>query len=166
MADSIRLQIQKALTAQLEGITPGNGYAYNLAGAVFRGRNVFGDSDPDVMLSILENPRPDFASFAGGGTERSELWPLMIQGWTKDADSRYPTDAVYGLLDAVENQLGRVIATNPNTGSPKFPAEFMLGNLITDLRITPGVVRPPTDGISVKPFFYLPIQVGLAGSLA
>lgn len=163
MADSLRLQVLKALTAHLEGITTAAGYRFDLAGAVFRGRGKFGDTDPDTMVSILENPRPDLGLYADD-TTRSEGWPLLLQGWCPD-DPMNPTDPVYGLLDDVERRLARLVAIS-SIGEEKYPSEYLLGHLITKLELSPGVVRPPTEGISSRAFFYLPLRVGLAVDLA
>lgn len=165
MADSVRLSVLKALTDHLEAISVSGGYNYNLRGAVFRGRGRFGDADPETMVSILENPRPDFGSFVGDKATRSEQWPLLIQGWCPD-DKDNPSDPVYGLLDDVERRLATIVVEDPMTGSPKFPDLYLLGGKITDLSITPGVVRPPTEGVSSRAFFYLPVRVGLAYTLA
>lgn len=165
MADSYRLAVLKALTAHLVGVSVAGGYNYDLEGRVFRGRGRFGDSDPETMVSILENPRPDFGTTAGDGTTRAEKWPLLIQGWCPD-DRDNPSDPVYGLLDDVERRLAMVIAESQKTGQPIYPDVYLLGRTITGLEITPGVVRPPTDGVSSRAFFYLPVRVGLAVSLA
>ncbi|MCB1865171.1 MAG: hypothetical protein KDG50_07045 [Chromatiales bacterium] len=162
MADSYRLAVLKALTAQLETIAVADGYTHDLAGLVFRGRNRWGESDPDVMISILENPRPDIGQFAGEPEgARAESWPLFVQGWVPD-DIENPTDPAYGLMDDVETCLARITAVVDATGEPKYQSEFLLGNRITSFRFGPGVVRPPTDGLSVRAFFYLPVYVGLA----
>lgn len=161
MADSLRLQVLKALTTHLEGVAKEDGYNYDLDGAVFRGRGRFGDGDPDVMVSILENPRPDFGNPVGDGTTRHEMWPLLIQGWCPD-DAENPSDPVYGLLDDVERRLMMLVAVNRNSGNPVHPDLYLLGRTVTDIALTPGVVRPPTDGISSRAFFYLPVRVGLA----
>lgn len=162
MADSYRLAVLKALTDHLAAAHVDDGYNFTLAGAVFRGRGRFGDSDPDTMVSILENPRPDFGSFAAeNGSVRGEKWPLLIQGWTAD-DATNPSDPVYGLLDDVERRLGRLIVCSEHTGNPMYPSEYLLGRKITSLDLSPGVVRPPTDGISSRCFFYLALRVGLA----
>lgn len=160
MADSYRLQVLKALTTLLEGITVGDGYNNTLTGAVFRGRHRFGDSDPDTMLSILEAPRPGGAGYAGSNEARNESWTLLIQGWCPD-DKNNPSDPVYGLLDDVEKRLDRVIRITGGTGVAKYPEHYMLGGLITSFQVTQGVVRPPTENISARSFFYLPVQVGL-----
>lgn len=173
MADSYRLQALKALTAVLEAtsLTPIPSLApytmpATLAGLVFRGRSRFGDSDPVTMLSILEGSRPGGALYAGDEEARSELWPLLIQGWCPE-DVHHPSDPIYSFVDDVERQLDRIIRVSTDTGVPSFP-EYMLGvnaegqTLISRLEISPPVVRPPTENISSRCFFYIPLQVGLA----
>lgn len=162
--DSYRLKVLKALTVHLQGITRANGYFYDLAPVgkdkkVWRGRTSFGDETALPMLSILESPRSDVGQYADAGSERSEFWNLMVQGWVKD-DVENPTDPAYGLMDAVERHLLRIIATGKN-GQPVYPNEYRLGGLISDLVVPPGVVRPPQEGVSSKAFFYLPIRVGI-----
>ena len=159
MADSYRLQVLKALCAHLE-TTPSD--EFSLSGAVFRGRALYGENDPSTMLSLLEAPRPDFPKQAGTNREAShEEWQLLLQGFTKD-DHFNPTDPAYALMDAVEKHLGQIIATDRMMGTPKFPAVYMLGGLVTNFSFGPGVVRPPTEGVSARAFFYMPLRVGLA----
>lgn len=165
MADPLKLQVLKALTTLLEGIQP---TAYgtrvmpaNLNGRVFRGRSKFADNDPDLMLSILEAPRGGVSFEAGANEARRDRWPLLIQGFCPD-DTENPSDPVYLLLDDVEKRLDRINATSAGTGGPKYPEHYMLGNLIVDFQMQMGVVRPPTENVSSKSFFYLPVQVGLA----
>lgn len=165
MDDSYRLKVLKALTAHLKLIkdVPGvEDYAgFDLSEAVFRGRNVYGDSDPKTMISILEAPRPDAAQRVGtDGEGRWENWNLLVQGWCQD-DLDNPTDNVYQLMHVVEIQMQKIIESHPRTGEPTYPGMYMLGKLVTSFDFGPGVVRPPTEGISPKSFFYLPIRVGL-----
>lgn len=166
MADSYRLQALKALTVLLEGtvLTPVAGITpalpATLSGVVFRGRAKFGENDPDTMLSILESPRPGGAQFAGDGEARSEDWLLLVQGWCPD-DKVNPSDPIYSLVDDVEKRLDRITRVLTSTGMGKYP-EYMLGGLITRFQMTPPVVRPPSENISSKSFFYIPLQVGLA----
>lgn len=163
MADSIRLQILKALTDHLKGITPANGYPYDLSNAVFRGRLIFGEDSPLPMLSILEAPRSN-AGVEGGEylSARSETWNLLLQGWVND-DPENPTDPAYGLMDAVETRLSLIVKTKDDgSGRAHDKAVFLLGGLIGSLQFGPGVVRPPAEGVSSKAFFYLPVRVNLA----
>lgn len=161
MADSYRLQVLKALTDHLKGITEANGYdGFDLSEAVFRGRTVFGANDPVPMLSILENLRSDFGQFAGEDfSERSEQWNLMIQGWAVD-DKTNPTDTAYALMFATEQHLFRINAIN-RVGDPMYPDEYRLGRTIGGIKVLPGMARPPTENVSSKAFFLLPIQVEL-----
>ena len=168
MANSYRLDVLKRLTVHLKGITPANGYEYDLSpdsafpsGKVFRGRVLFGVNDPVPLVSILEAPRPDQGKFAGeNGYQRSESWPLLVQGWAAD-DEENPTDPAYALMDAVENRLSRLIAQDATSGAEIYPDEYLLGRTIGSLVVLPGVVRPPMAEMSSKAFFYLPILVGL-----
>lgn len=167
MADHPRLAILKAFTAHLEGIAVADGFNHDLAGCVFRGRTLFGDDDPDTMVSIMEAPRPDPAAlYTGGGEARIEGWNLLVQGWAKQ-DPVHPVDPLYPLLADVEARLTQIIYTAPGTGDPAYPQFYLLpdedGNpRITDLQIQPPVVRPPSSEPVAKACFYLPLRVGLA----
>lgn len=156
---SNRLEVLKRLTALLQGITKANGYSHDLALNVFRGRAVFGATDPIPLVSILESPRSDVGSYAGEN-ERKDGWGLLIQGWTYD-DAEHPTDPAYELMDDVEVHLERISACSPVNGVELFPDDYLLGRTIADIRVSPGVVRPPLEGVSSKAFFYLPITLTL-----
>lgn len=162
-----RLDVLKALTQHLQGITPANVYEFttgqtfdmSVPNSVVRGRSVFGGDDPLPLISILESSRSDAGQFAGE-SERKESWPLLIQGWVND-DIANPTDPAYYLMAAVEHRLRRLVEVSPKNGEPLYPDEYMLGGLIANLTVPPGVVRPPMEGISSKAFFYLPIRLTL-----
>ena len=172
MNDSYRLRVLKALTAHLKLIKhveadPSNGIVgedhagFDLSEAVFRGRSVFGDEAPKTMLSILEATRPDSGMTVGtNGEGRKENWQLLLQGWCPD-DPENPTDNLYMLMHVVERQLQKIIATNDFTGAPTHADAYMLGRTITNFSFGPGVVRPPTEGVSSRAFFYLPVVAGL-----
>lgn len=163
MADSKRLQILKRLTAHLEGINGADPYEHDLRGNVFRGRSVYGTTDPLPLVSILEGKAADYGSFADENQSvRKDSWLLLIQGWTKN-DTLNPTDPVYSLLADVELRLSDIVAVE--RGVPKFSGVYMLGGLISSLTIAAPVVRPPDDGVSDKAFFYLPVLVGLKSDL-
>lgn len=165
MADPQRLRVLKALTALLEGTTPTaptiEPPLASLVGRVFRGRARFGDNDPDVMLSILESPRPQSLVFTDEQQASHGTWQLLIQGWCPD-DKENPSDPLYFFLADIEQRLDRVVAESQSTGYPKYPEHYMLGGLITKIEVGQGTVRPPTENISSKSFFYIPVQVGLA----
>lgn len=160
-----RLDVLIALTELLEGIVPTaptiSPTLPTLTGRVFRGRARFGDNDPDTMISILEAPRPGGAIYGGDFEARAEDWQLLIQGWCPD-DKGHPSDPVYYLADDVEKRLERISAITNGTGYPKYPEHYMLGNRITKFQQGSPVIRPPTENVSSKSFFYLPVQVGLA----
>jgi hypothetical protein len=154
-----RLAILKALTAHLQGITPANGYPFDLSASVFRGKTVYSpDSSPLPMLSILESGRPDSGLFAGSGKHAyAETWDLLLQGFSQN-DPNNPTDSAHWLFAAVQERLVAVIAQNPHTGQGVDPVAFRLGGLIADLLIGPPVVRPPDNQVSSTAFFYLPLR--------
>jgi hypothetical protein len=160
MNDCKQLAILKRLSAWLEGITPANGYEFDLTGAVFRGRAVFGSDTPVPCLSLLEAPKPEVAM---GAAENDVLlageWFLFLQGWAPD-DIQNPTDPAYQLKAAVEMRLSDIIRTKPGKGTPEIPEAYFLGGLITGFGIGPGVVRP-ADNPSSKAFFYIPLKVCL-----
>jgi hypothetical protein len=157
MNDSRQLTILKLLTAQIELVTPGNGYDFDLTAKVFRGRMVFGaDTDPP-FVSILESPRPVPATDIGDPKlVRQNDWQLLVQGWAAD-DKEHPLDAAYGLKASVEQALSQLVDID-TSGRPVHPAIFLLGRRAISLTIGPGVCRPPTEATSLG-FFFLPLTV-------
>jgi len=164
VANSPRLNVLIALSDLLKTMTPANGWDYDLSAAVFRGRSRFDETDPDTMVSILEAPKPDYGfAVAELGSQRKEEWNLLLQGWCPD-DGEHPTDNAHEFMWAVEQLLNKVIAIDGNSGKERFPNEYLLGRRISSFAFGPGVVRPPTEGISSKAFFYLPVRIGLVTS--
>lgn len=160
---SNRLDILKKLTAHLEGITISNGYAHDLAGKVYRGRERFGENFTSRLpfLSILEAKATDYGNFADEEqVVRQDDWVLLVQGWVND-DPRNPTDPAYELVADVEKRLAMIIEHDSRGIDPKYPGVYRLGGMIAKLTVAQPVVRPPEDAISDKAFFFLPIRVGL-----
>lgn len=166
MADSWQLAILKAMTTHLQGITVINGYDFDMADSVFRGRLIYGDDDPSPMISIVEHLSADVTVGTAGENRiaREETWVLLVQGWlTHKPDN--PTDDAYNLKAAVEKRLSECIEQDAQ-GNPKFPSVYMLGfhkKVITGMAIGPGVVSVALRAeASNKAFFYLPVGIGLA----
>lgn len=108
MSDPFRLRVMKAITAQLQTITPANGYLHDMSDfkdeagrqmpRVFRGRVDFGESDPLPMLVVVEDP-------AAGETPNGNVsagtamnnFRVVIQGFV--ADASHALDPAY-LLSA------------------------------------------------------------------
>jgi hypothetical protein len=165
--DSKKLRMLKRLTAHLEGITPVNGYDFDLTGRVYRGRNVLSLAEAEDAISILEAPRPIDAN--GAGAEKlltlGEMI-LLIQGWPTD-DRENPSDAAYALLAATEQRLS-MISELDSYGDPKYLDIGFLGvdsegdREISEFRIGQGIVRPPQEGVSRLAMFYLPVVIGVA----
>lgn len=172
MTDSKRLTILKDLTDLLEGIdntppeTPPEGwtpeYQHNLAGRVLRGVAVVSANQPLPCVSILEYPTVEFTSaFVGQQQKHRFLWDLMIQGWAEPAigeEDTNPTDPCYLLMADVQKRLARIADMG---GAGAAGPDFMLGGLVTEFNMTPGMVRPADENSNV-PCFYLRVRLGVA----
>lgn len=158
-----RLLVLQRLTELLEGPLTVEGVEVDMTGAVFRGRNLVGEErKAGPVLSILEAPRPDVASYAGENAfMSSDRWTLLITGMTGD-DKINPGDPAYYLCAAVQQRLHRIVAVKGTSGTPLYPEHYMLGKSITGLEVAPPVVRPPDDKVSSSAFFFLPVRVGIA----
>lgn len=162
LAAPLRLLILKNLTASLELIE----YRYDdavpmqtLAGVVFRGRTIFGDDDPEVLLSILEAPIPVDQTESPPDTSTSTgMWELLIQGFVQD-DYQNPTDPAHFLMAATKQRLAFEKTRNRDFDI------LGLGNHVIDLRFGAGVVRPP-DEISSKAYFWLNLSLQLVEDLS
>lgn len=166
MSDSKQLDILKRLTAHLAGITPANGYEFDMTNKVFRGRLFYGEDDPIPMLSILENPDADVTVPNAVGQTKVvgfRTWSLLIQGWTT-LDPDNPLDSCYQLKAAVEERLSRLIVKSSSTYLPLYPSEYLLGlaqeNVTNGLVVGHGLVSPPTEVVSY-PSFFIPVGLGL-----
>lgn len=159
MVDPKRLVVLKALCAHIEAqVRISNGFQHDLQGRVFRGRSVFGQDDPLPMVSVLEAPRPDQNLVTAKNGVQLDEWPLYFQGWAQD-DPNNPTDPAYRLAADVKQALAMLIDRRPESAP-----YYLLGDLVLDLTISPGTVRPP-DQVSSWAYFYLPVTVKLKESL-
>lgn len=165
LLNPLRLEVMIRLCEMVREITPGNGYISDLSGAegtkanrVFRGRTIYGDSDPLPMISILESPipldqlpAPPASGYSSGG------WELMIQGFVED-DKDNPTDKAHVIMADVKRRLAieskKVSAMRDDEGP------FGLLRQVTNIGIGTGVVRPP-DEVSAKAYFWLLIVLDL-----
>lgn len=164
--DPFRLRVLKALTAALEEITPANGYTFDLAGKVFRGREIFGEDDPIPMVSILEVPDEMSQNRQPTGSTTLEVkWELLIQGFVDD-DFENPTDPAQHLQAQVKKRLSleRKKAQRAQPGTPSTGILGMNGAVMS-LDLSPGVVRPP-DGISGKAYFWLRCDITMVENLS
>jgi len=155
MADPERLQVQKALTAALQEITPAAGYAHDLSQSVFRGRRLYSESDPLPMVTILEVPLPpDQKDSPLGAEARHGKWELVVQGFVKD-DPQNPTDPAHILLADVKRRLAEEMENGRRFDDTQ--GFFGLPKIIQDMQIGVGVVRPP-DEVSAKAYFWLTLE--------
>lgn len=124
---------------------------------VFRGRVVFGETDPLPMVTILEVPLPPEQSpSAPDNPSRHGGWDLMIQGFVDD-DFENPTDPAQFLLADVVKRLALARGRVYDEGVFGYQSIIRL-----DLGV--GVVRPP-DEISANAYFWLPITITLVEDL-
>lgn len=173
-----RLRVLKNLTTSLQGITKENGYNHNLApdsewpeGKVLRGRDIYGESDPLPMVSILEPPLPiDQLRSPLRSSSSTGEWDLLIQGFVDD-DKINPTDPAHMLMADVKKCLikERMRTLPQSAGSPNpfgmgrnIVEGVGRGNIITDIIIGPGVVRPAELGVSNKAYFWLTLTLKIA----
>lgn len=166
MANTVpfRLRVVRALTAVLQGITKANGYNYDLADCVFRGRLIYGDNDPIPLVSILEAPLPDEPNLTpASGTTWKGSWRFMIQGWVDD-DKKNPTDPAHFLLADVKKALAeeRKNMIRPGRGNNLLG----MGGRVTDLIIGACVVRPAEEQVNEYANFLLSVSLEIAENMA
>lgn len=167
--DPLRLRVQKALTACLEAVTPTNGYTFDLSASVFRGRTLFGETDPLPMVSILEAPEaPDQLPSGSDNTKALGDWDLLLQGFVED-DLANPTDPAHKLAAEVRRALvgerrkrDLILVDSGNTLGIRGPNGV---SRVADMKIGAPVVRPPDGEISAKAFFWMRLTLTLAEDL-
>lgn len=160
--DPRKLRVLRALTELIQGITSANGYVYDLSAAVFRGRLVFGESDPMPCVTILETLRPD-ANPGRAGAQRAgqiEMWDVLVQGFAK-VDPLNPTDALYLLSASVQHRMARIVQTD-RIGNGIYPEHYLLGKLVAGAAIGPGVVRAATPQTGGTECMYIPCTFEIA----
>lgn len=155
-----RLRVMRSLTECLQTITKVNGYNYDLASSVFRGRLMFGDSDPVPLVSILEAPLPEEPiRTPSAGPAWKGPWELFIQGWVDD-DKENPTDPAHFLMADVKKALAeerkKMLRANNLFGQ---------GGRVMDLRIGGSVVRPAEEHVSSYANFMLAITLEIAENM-
>lgn len=162
MSDPTRLRALKNLTALLSGVTTAAGYTVDLTDRVFRGRNLFSDGDPVPMVVILEAIEQQQAvrtDQPAGSSHENGPWELLIQGFAED-DEINPTDPAHVLMADVKKCLAMHKSEN-------YRARNLLGmaGRVTDMRISPGVVRP-ADERSNKCYFWLKLSVHIVDDMS
>lgn len=158
-----KLETMFRLTALLATITVTNGYLTNLASSsIFRGRITFGENDPLPMVAFIEPPVPhDILPVPLLSEGRLGQWDIMIQGFVED-DPHNPTDPAYVLVSDVIKCLARHKTSNQGRNLLGFGQR---ANTVEDIVIGDEKVRP-SDDISAKAYFWLPISLKVAEDLA
>lgn len=163
-----KLVVLRGLTDALKEITPTNGYQSDLSDfdpgdgvltpRVYRGRALFGESDPVPMVSVLEGiDAIDHIAEPLPTTPFSEYWwSLIVQGWVAD-DPQHPTDPAYVLLADVRRRLA--IEAKRKTADKTEPMIFGLPwSLVQGLRFNTGIVRPSNE-LSMYAGFHMTLQI-------
>lgn len=165
--EPLRLRIVKKLTSILEAVEFAYPYAAEqggpvqvaMTGRVFRGRVIFGDSDPLPMLSVLEAPIPlDQVPSPPDSSASTGRWELVVQGFVDD-DPLNPTDPGHWLMAQVKAALA--VERRKNRDFQLFD----MGHHVVNMWVGQGVVRPP-DEISAKAYFWLNVTLELVEDLA
>lgn len=145
--DPFKLYLLKQLTTLIETVSILDGYKNDLDGKVFRGRSEFGESDPLPLISILEVPLPpDQLRSPLGSGELAGDYDLIIQGFVPD-DPDHPTDPAHYLMADIQSVLAKAKQEKERDGT-------LLGNKrVIEMRVGPGVVRPPDDMSAVAHFW-------------
>ncbi len=171
--DPFRLRVLKAICEVIETIKPVNGFEFDLSPElindanengvirkVFRGRDVFGESDPVPMVYLLETPtEQDQIPGQSDNPTITGPWEILIGGYV-DSDINNPTDPAHRLMGEVKSVLGKQKERKkPMTQIADY---FGFGdrktNVIKGFQISPGIVRPP-DEVSAKAYFYLTVTL-------
>lgn len=160
----LRLRVLRTLCESLHGIeyVADDGKLREIKTNVFRGRVVFGESDPIPMLSVLEAPQQDAGNFAGpAGKAVKQPWELVLQAFVTN-DPKNPTDPGHFLLAEVKDRLIRERSRiNPVTRQVDI---LGMGGVVDQLTFDAGVVRPP-DETSAVAHFWLTIYLVLVEDL-
>ena len=165
MSDPFRLRVLKVLSAALGEITKANGYSHDFTGKVFRGRLYYGSNDPLPMLTILEPPLPpDRVPAPINSSVTKGPWEIIIQGFVPD-DRDNPTDPAHFAMADVKKRLA-IEAKRKGVPPMNMPDPFGMGHgdrksYIENVKIGPGVVRPPEDGVSAKAYFWLTLTLNI-----
>lgn len=163
MADPFRLRVMKAVTAALKTVTVPNGFQNDLSDftdaagrtqtRVFRGRTVFGDTDPLPMVTILEDPKSAESDDSRMSVNSAGPWRLLIQGFVLD-DPEHPLDPAY--LMAAD-----VIKALVNTKRGQGGNILGMAGKVMALSVGSPIHRPADGEVSSTAFFLLPITLTL-----
>lgn len=170
MPEAFRLRVMKALSTQLKTITPVNGYSNNLADyddegrqreRVFRGRDIFGATDPLPLLAVLEDPRAEPSDNGSDSRGATGKLRLIIQGFVNTPENElHPLDAAYVLSAEIIKALAL---------SKRNPYDILgLGSrapCISHMAIGQPVHRPGKDAVSDNAYLLVGVTLTLVEKL-
>lgn len=153
MPEPIRLSIMKRLTEEIAARA-------DLDGAVFRGRDYFGEEngDPVPMVTIFEDPDAgdDYPVQTKDGSPSLVSLPLIVVG-IDDEDRLNPTDNATLLLYRVKDALRSIKADGRRR---RGLSEYLGIPEVDRIEVGRGHVRPAyADGFTHVASFRLPVTV-------
>lgn len=173
-ANPFRLRVMTALTELLEGITPDAGYDFDLSRyedqdgrpreRVFRGRDIFGTSDPLPLLAVLENPESNQSNNGSDAKHAKGKFDLIIQGFVNGGDI-HPLDAAYHLSASVIERLSTAKVDRTFEG-PSILGFGSRAPCIHAMTIGQPVHRPGGDTISDNAYFVVGVSFALIENIA
>ena len=165
--DPFRLRLVTCIAQSLEQINPANGSAFDLTGAVFVGRDLFGDSDPVPMLAILEDlDSPPPLPSQRDNTAWVGPYNLLIQGFVEAAKDNRPLAPAYRLAAEMQKRLAaEKVRVNRLPGRGPTPNIFGMDGRVDSMSFSPAIVRPADGEISEKSYFWLRLSLGIVENL-
>lgn len=160
--DPFRLRVLTMLQRSMQQMCPAKGYSFDMRSSVFIGRDMFGDSDPVPLITILEDPAaPPVIPAPGDATDQIEDWILLIQGFVTPDLGDQPLRPAYIL--AAETK--RAIITAALKLDGRTPDYFSMGGRIDRFAIGSPIIRPADDGVADKAYFWLRLTLRIVENL-
>lgn len=166
MTDPFRLRVLKKLTSIIANSADSNSgpNSVDLVGKVFRGRNIFGESDDPPLVAILETPTPiDQIVPPETAAATSGSWDLFIQGIVED-DAENPLDPAYYMSAQVIAALAEERRAPGIAASQGETRHLLDEKRIMDIIIGAPVHRPP-DELSSNAYWWVTITLKTAEDL-
>lgn len=171
-AEPFRLRLMKSLCAQLKTINPDDGYHFDLrdytddagrpAERVFRGRDIFGASDPLPLLAVLEDPRSEPSDNGSDGRGAANIFRVQIQGFVQE-DNFHPLDAAYMLSGDVMKALAQ--AKKISRENPSILGLGRYAPCVSAMTIGQPVHRPGNDAVSERAYMVVGVTFALIENL-
>lgn len=151
MNEPFRLRVLKALSSQIKTIQRQRGYHFDLNDyddevgrpmeRVFRGRDIFGGTDPLPLVAVLEDPRSEESDNGSDARSAINKFRVLIQGFVDGDEANHPLDRAYLMSADIIMALAEAKRPNPK-------GILGMGPRITAMTIGSPVHRPGRDEVS------------------